>query len=260
MHSMMRMFKSWVARGIYVLTPRSFRRSLINSLLQAEESAPPREAAQALLEINDRVGLAIDTQCKRWGDGVHVKHLFMDGIHSFFYDRIPLQSNVLDLGCGQGTLADAIAAHTESTILGVDFDAAQIAFAKRRYRNPRLEFMVGNVLSDVFPDKHFDVIVLSSVLEHLNNRSEFLRILTEKFHPTKFLIRVPTFEQHYFKALKRELGMFAFVDPTHVLEYSPQTFSEEMKDADLDIKHCEIRWGDIWAECRPIRKNLGDGK
>jgi hypothetical protein len=63
---------------------------------------------------------------------------------------------------------------------------------------------------------------------------------------------VPTFEQHYFKALKRELGLFAFIDPTHILEYSEDGFRSEMEQADLKVTHLEIRWGDIWAECTPL--------
>ena len=95
------------------------------------------------------------------------------------------------------------------------------------------------------------MIILSNVLEHLEHRIEFLKNLTDRFHPAKFLIRVPTFEQHYFKALKRELGLYAFVDATHVLEYSPEVFAAEMMQAALRINHLEIRWGDIWAECVP---------
>jgi len=236
--------------------PKSLRRAGINLIILAEESAPPREAVRSLLEIYDSVTLTIDRECKRWGEGVHIKHQLMDGIHSFFYERIPPQSSVLDLGCGQGSVADAIAAHSDSKVVGIDRDAGQIAFAKGRYQNPRLRFMVGDVFTDIPEGELFDVIVLSSVLEHLENRVVFLKDLTKKFHPKKFLIRVPTFEQHHFKALKRELGMFAYADATHVLEYSTQTFTEEMTQAGLDIQYLEIRWGDIWSECVPLEKAL----
>jgi hypothetical protein len=107
------------------------------------------------------------------------------------------------------------------------------------------------MFTDIPQAETFDIIVLSSVLEHLEDRSDFLKSLAKKFRPKKFLIRVPTFEQHYFKALKRELGLFAFVDSTHVIEYSPDIFKAEMAQANLIVDHLEIRWGDIWAECIP---------
>lgn len=248
---LMRLFRDIVRKTVYFLFPPALRKSIIKAFIDVEELAPPREAACRLLGIHDLVGIAIDSTCMRWGNGIHIKHQLMDGIHSFFYERIPPHSDVLDLGCGYGAVANAIALNSDSNVLGIDMNANSINQAKQLYQNPRLRFVLGNVFSDIPNAESFDVIVLSSVLEHLENRPDFLKSLTQRFHPAKFLIRVPTFEQHYFKALKRELGLFAFVDATHVLEYSPEVFSTEMRQAGLKITHLEIRWGDIWAECVP---------
>jgi trans-aconitate methyltransferase len=142
--------------------------------------------------------------------------------------------------------------HTDAQVVGIDFDASQIAFAMDRFRHPNLRFVVGNVLTDVPRAGNVGVIVLSSVLEHLESRAELLKDLNELFHPGKFLIRVPTFERHLFAALKRELGLFPYTDSTHVLEYSTESFRHEMNQAGLTIRHMEIRWGDIWAECSSV--------
>jgi SAM-dependent methyltransferase len=240
-----------IRKFMYFLLSPSARKSLVLALVGLEEFAPPSEAARWLLGIHDAVGIEIDTTCTRWGNGIHIKHQIMDGIHSFFYERIPPHANVLDLGCGIGAVANDIALHADSNVLGIDMNANSIALAKQLYQHSRLQFVLGNVFFDIPDAESFDVIVLSSVLEHLENRTDFLKNLMQRFHPAKFLIRVPTFEQHYFKALKRHLGLFAFVDPTHVLEYSPEVFAAEMAAAGLHIKHLEVRWGDIWAECVP---------
>ncbi len=241
--------RSIVVKTTYFLFPRKVRSYIVKAMLYSEESAEPRDAIRWLLGIFDEVGLAIDIQSKRWGNGVHIKHEVMDGIHSFFYERIPPRSKVLDLGCGLGAVAHSIALHTDSQVVGIDFDSKQISFAKEHFQHPNLHFLVGNVFTDIPNTYSFDVIVLSSVLEHLEKRSEFLKEMDEKFHPRKFLIRVPTFERHLFAALKRELGLFPYTDSTHVLEYSPKIFADEMKVAGLTVHHFEIRWGDIWAEC-----------
>jgi 2-polyprenyl-3-methyl-5-hydroxy-6-metoxy-1,4-benzoquinol methylase len=249
MPSLRAIMRSIVIKVTYILFPRKVRSYIVKAMLHAEESNEPREAIRWLLGIFDEVGLAIDIQSKRWGNGIHIKHEVMDGIHSFFYERIPPHSKVLDLGCGYGAVSYSIAVHTESTVVGIDFDAPQIALAKERFQHPNLHFLVGNVFTDIPDSASFNVIILSSVLEHLEKRAEFLKELDEKFHPQKFLIRVPTFERHLFAALKRELGLFSYTDRTHVLEYSPKIFADEMKEAGLAINHYEIRWGDIWAEC-----------
>jgi 2-polyprenyl-3-methyl-5-hydroxy-6-metoxy-1,4-benzoquinol methylase len=175
----------------------------------------------------------------------------MDGIHTFFTDRIPEGSSVLDLGCGRGILANAIAAQPDVTVWGIDLDKPSIEFAQLNFKRPNLHFTHGNVFKDIPDIPTVDIIVLSSVLEHLEVRPEFLRELTARFHPKKILIRVPTLERTHYVALKRELGLSPFLDPTHMLEYSPAIFAEEMELAGLNIVSQEIRWGDIWAECQP---------
>ena len=246
--------KSFLGLGIRKIIrwlPRSIRKRVINEFIEVERTKSYLKAIEWLLQIYDDVGYEIDQACFRWGDGVHIKHKLMDGIHSFFYERICENSKILDLGCGKGVVANAMAQHANADVVGIDMDAGAISFAQERYQHPKLRFMVGNVFTDLPVGESFDVIVLSSVLEHLENRPKFLQGITNNFRPKKFLIRVPTFEQHYFKALKRELRLFAFVDQGHVLEYSLETFKAEMAQANLRIDHLEIRWGDIWAECTP---------
>lgn len=242
---------SMIQKTVYFLLPRSLRRFIVKTMIGAEQSADPREATKWLLGIYDFVNYEIDAQCKRWGDGVHIKHEIMDGIHSFFYERIEKNDNVLDLGCGYGALAFAIAAHADAKVLAIDFDAEQIKFGKKRFSHPNIQFVVGNVFTDIPENGSFDVIILSSVLEHLKNRSEFLKDLTMRFKPKKFLIRVPTFERNLVAALKKELGLFPYTDDTHELEYSKDIFYDEMKQAGISVVHFEIRWADIWAECIP---------
>ena len=237
----------------YYLLPRSLRRFIVKTMIGAERSADPREATKWLLGVYDYVNYEIDDQCKRWGNGVHIKHEVMDGIHSFFYDRIEKNSSVLDLGCGYGALAHSIAAHSDAKVLAIDFDAEQIEFGKKRFAHPNIQFIIGDVFKDIPEIGSVDVIILSSVLEHLKNRPEFLKDLTIRFKPQKFLIRVPTFERNIHAALKKELGLFPYTDDTHELEYSKDIFYEEMKQAGLEVKHFEIRWADIWAECVPVK-------
>lgn len=231
-------------------TPRHVRFLAIREMLRAELDASPRESVRWLLGIHDHVGLVIDNQCIRWGDGVHIKHSLMDGIHSFFYERIPAGAHVLDVGCGIGALAYSIVTHTEAHVVGVDINESRIAFARGRFKHPKLWFEVGDVTNSQAAHR-VDVVVLSSVLEHLPTRVEFLRTLADRFQPDQFLIRVPTFQRHHFAALKRELGLFPYTDPGHLLEYTPGSFAAEMDRAGLDIRYMEVRWGDVWAECVP---------
>jgi ubiquinone/menaquinone biosynthesis C-methylase UbiE len=64
---------------------------------------------------------------------------------------------VLDLGCGTGALAVALAARAEPrSILGVDIAEPYIEHARRRSADPRLRFVVGDAVRLDMPDGGLD--------------------------------------------------------------------------------------------------------
>ena len=96
--------------------------------------------------------------------------------HKFFVDNIDENDLVLDIGCGNGALSYDIAKKAKK-VVGIDLNEKNISFAKERYSKENIEW--GDALKDL-PDERFDVIIMSNVLEHIENRVEFLRRLREK--------------------------------------------------------------------------------
>jgi hypothetical protein len=47
------------------------------------------------------------------------------------------------------------------------------------------------------------------------------------------------------------LGLDYRLDPTHRIEYTQESFAEEIQQAGLEIAHQEVRWSEIWAELKP---------
>ncbi|MEO3470342.1 class I SAM-dependent methyltransferase [Roseomonas sp. CAU 1739] len=79
--------------------------------------------------------------------------------------------HVLDLGCGTGSLALALAAREPGCrISGVDFSAAYVEHARTRTADPRLHFQVGDACSIPFPAGSFDG-VLSLLMLHFVPRA-----------------------------------------------------------------------------------------
>ena len=226
------------------------RENIIKALLLAERKKRPEDALCWLLSISDFVSSEIDFHCIRWGNGIHIKHELMTGIHSFFYERIPASSRVLDVGCGIGAVAHAIATHVDARVIGIDTNLDRINYACTHFQHPRLTFVQGDATVGL-PEGRVDVIVFSSVIEHIDDRVGLLRKLIAVYGPKKMLIRAPMFERHYHAALKKELGLFSYTDPDHKTEYTVESLAAELQAAGLTVGYVEVRWGDIWVEAVP---------
>ncbi|HEU5237119.1 MAG TPA: class I SAM-dependent methyltransferase [Pyrinomonadaceae bacterium] len=82
---------------------------------------------------------------------------------------------VLDLGCGNGSqLAIPLAGDPRLEIVGIDPDLASINHARELATSTgNVKFICGNV-KEFAPNRHFDVVILSEVLEHLEYPAEML--------------------------------------------------------------------------------------
>jgi SAM-dependent methyltransferase len=225
-------------RPFRVLMPLWLWRPLSRLWLSVLRADPDkRRAARELLVTYDDVYRELDLAAIAYEGGVHPKHR-LTGYHDFFVERVRPGERVLDIGSGKGELAHDLVVRSSATVVGVDHDPSQ------------LEFRAGDVLRDL-PDEHFDIVVMSNVLEHLGPRVDFLRRVTSSSTPRALLIRVPLYERDWTVPLKAELGLRAYWDPDHETEYDEDSFRSELGEAGLDVPELLVRWGEIWAVATP---------
>ena len=235
-----------LARFLMLLPSDSLEALVYHMVSERAGTLPARESARFLMRLDSRLYPLQGQAAVAYGNGVHTKHRHMR-YHDFFIGRICPDERVLDIGCGIGALAYDVAEKAEAQVVGIDLNANNIAQAQLRFSHPRVCYIVGDVLKEL-PVERFEVVILSNVLEHINDRLAFLHYLREIVRVQRFLIRVPLFERDWRVPLKQELGVEWRLDLSHETEYTLESFAAEMAAAGLRIIHQEVRWGEIWAE------------
>jgi len=92
-----------------------------------------------------------------------------------YLDRLPLASigRVLDLGCGTGVAARAIAARPDfrGHVLGIDIGPALVEAARRLSEESvvRIDYLIGDTHSLDLPDASFDAVIAHTLLSHVGD-------------------------------------------------------------------------------------------
>ena len=110
------------------------------------------------------------------------KHAYSEGA------GLPLDSSaqglILDVACGQGAKAYTLSTQfRRSRIVGIDIDPEAIAFAKRTYAEPHLEFQVQDAyqMSKTFSDA--DVILIAYSMHHFDGLDDLFKEVSAALKP-----------------------------------------------------------------------------
>jgi len=104
-------------------------------------------------------------------------------VRTQLYRRVNLlrAERVLDVGCGTGVITEEMAARCQGQVIGVDVDAAMIAFAQER--PGQVEYRVGDAHQLDFPDGYFDVVVCHFLLMWVSNPALAVREMARVTSP-----------------------------------------------------------------------------
>lgn len=200
--------------------------------------------ASKLHNFSYKLVSALAIKCE---NGIHPKHRLIR-YHQFFIDNILPTDKILDIGCGNGELAYDMAQKAKK-VLAIDISEEKISKARENYKSHNLKFIAGDAASYDFGEQ-FDVIVLSNVLEHIEQRVEFL-IKMKNLAP-KILIRTPMFNRDWLCLYKKELGIEYRLDTTHFIEYTLQTLKQELTQAGLALADYSAQFGEIWGVVKTL--------
>jgi 2-polyprenyl-3-methyl-5-hydroxy-6-metoxy-1,4-benzoquinol methylase len=105
-------------------------------------------------------------------------------------------------------------------------------------------------LNEFTTEEKFDKIVLSNVLEHIDERVALLKKLKSLSHT--ILLRVPLISRDWLAVYKKEQGLEYKLDPTHKIEYREEELEKELKAAGWRVREKKINWGEWWGVIEQI--------
>lgn len=193
--------------------------------------------------------------------GAHPKHKIIN-YNKWFCDRVGTNDVVMDVGCHIGSTSFALSKKCKF-VFGIDMDKKRILEAKKLHGNSEnLTFECMDVTSDRFQkfvNEQFTLnnnnaqatIVLSNVLEHIEDRVNFLRKITSPFSNKKLrlLIRVPDINRDWIVLFKKQIGMDYLLDPTHFIEFTKAELLSELHESNIVLKTYENKFGEHYLEC-----------
>ena len=84
---------------------------------------------------------------------------------------------ILDLGCGNGWLANYLAEKTNNKIFAVDLNLFELKQGMKVFKNNNLNFIYGDIFSKIFTLKSFNFIIIASAIQYFDNlRKLFLQL------------------------------------------------------------------------------------
>lgn len=180
------------------------------------------------------------------------------------------QGKVLDAGCGWGYYLDLIVRFkrlykkNKLQLVGLDNDKESIKIAKTRLREEKVKIVYGDITDLPFPSNNFDVVILSEVLEHIDDDlkalEEIRRVLK---NGGKLILTVPNKSypflwdplnwilEHFFSKHVKN-GFWSGIWANHLRLYGREDITLIIKKAGFKIEQVEslTNW------CLPFNVNL----
>ncbi|WP_027133890.1 class I SAM-dependent methyltransferase [Geminicoccus roseus] len=130
------------------------------------------------------------------------------------FARIGEPARVLDLGCGTGSLASALAeAAPGAMVTGVDLSEAYLAHARSRSADPRLRFEQGDATALTYPDGSFDAVLSLLVLNFVPKAELAVREMARVVRPGGTVAAAVWDFRGGFTFLRLLMDTAAIVDP-----------------------------------------------
>lgn len=206
-----------------------------------------------LLKLDNLLYKLVSISAVQVGKGRHPKHDIIQ-YEKWFLDCLSDNSTVLDIGSNIGEMVILMSKQCQQSF-GIEINPEAVEIAKKNSEDlDNAHFFCSDVMDFDFSQLgEISVVTMSNVLEHIENRTELLRNLKKNIKwkdSPKFLIRVPLVDREWVSIYKKNLGIEWRLDNTHFIEYTFESFNDELDESGLKIEESQIKFGEIYAICK----------
>jgi methionine biosynthesis protein MetW len=160
-----------------------------------------------------------------------------DEVPGIMAGMIPAGSRFLDVGCGEGTLGEALSRACRAEFVGIEPDAARAARARARGLNVVVNYFGPQLVREIGP---VDVVVLADVLEHLPDPQSMLLVCREALKPRgSVIVSVPNVAHWSVRAGLLQ-GRFRYqttgiMDATHLRWFTAESAKSLLASAGFGV-------------------------
>jgi 2-polyprenyl-3-methyl-5-hydroxy-6-metoxy-1,4-benzoquinol methylase len=165
--------------------------------------------------------------------------VFHDALLDLIDSATPSPQTILDAGCGEGYVSNLIAERNpQAKLTGIDASEGAISYAQANFGHAGT-YQVASIFELPFPDGHFDLVLCSEVLEHLDDPMAALAELkrVSRRHVLITIPREPIFQ--FLNDVGKTLRLCG--DPGHVNFWTKQDFQDvfgpQFSETDFSWKH-----------------------
>jgi 2-polyprenyl-3-methyl-5-hydroxy-6-metoxy-1,4-benzoquinol methylase len=170
--------------------------------------------------------------------------------HSQIVRRVPRYAQVLELGCGDGSMSRLLRERCEAHIIGIDHNPDIVWQAQRYCDYVFTEDLDDPHSLDALEGEKFDVITLVDVLEHLQHPEALLqRLKPLLLDEGQVLISIPNIA-HSSVRLELLNGRFDYetagiLDATHLKFFTAESVRGLLAEAGFAVNDIDYTWHDL---------------
>lgn len=118
------------------------------------------------------------------GDVVWAEHY----VRYIFASQFVKNKSVLDIACGSGFGTHYLSLKGANSVVGVDISDETIKYARRKYSERKVKYVVGNCEDIPLPNNSVDIVVSFETVEHVEGYKKFLSEIKRVSKPGALLI------------------------------------------------------------------------